>query len=89
VFGHGRTQLAQRHTPLLGRQLGEGLLMGLLDRFRRGGSDKVAVAFERLLVCEFVRGGRRRRGSALAGPRFGPSTAAKQTIQKSHSADVP
>jgi hypothetical protein len=81
VFGHGRAQVAQRHAPLLGRQLGEGLLVGLLDRFRRGGPDKVAVALERLLVCQFARGGRRGCGSALPGPRLWLGTAAKQTIR--------
>jgi hypothetical protein len=89
MFGHGRAQLAQRHAPLLGLQLGEGFLMGLLDRVRRGDPHQVAVALERLLVCEFARGGRRGRGSVLPGPRFGPGTAAKETIQKSHGADVP
>src|ERR687897_3876509 len=89
VFGDGRAQVAQRRAPLLGRQLGEGFLVGLLDRFRRGGPHKVAVALERLLVCEFARGGRRGRGSVLSGPRFGPSAAAKETIQKSHGGDVP
>jgi hypothetical protein len=68
VFGHGRAQVAQRRAPLLGRQLGEGFLMGLLDRCRRGGPHKVAVALERLLVCEFARGGRRGRRSVLLGP---------------------
>ena len=89
VFGHRRAQFAQRHAPLLRRQLREGLLMGLLDRIRRRGPHKVAVALERLLVCQFARGGVRRRGSVLPGPRFGPSTAAKETIQKSHIGDVP
>ena len=88
VFGHGRAQVAQRRAPLLWRQLRKSLLMRLLDRLRRGGPHEVAVALERLLVRQFARGGRGRRGSVLPRRRFGPSTATKETIQKSHGGDL-
>src|SRR5918992_3546233 len=66
VLGHGRAQVAQRHPPLFRRQLGEGLLVGLLERVRWGGPHEIAVALERLLVRQFA-GGWRRRGSVLRG----------------------